>query len=140
MLFRPFRCVTTVAEAPPDCFEDTDESLTEPSPAATRDGPRGAFRLPTRRDVAPTPVEAVADADVGASDELDPVDPADPVVSANATGIATIAAVAEPTPNATARAPTRPTNLALPDLVDCIAAIAGLVCSIKRTRPFDKRL
>jgi hypothetical protein len=37
---------------------------------------------------------------------LAPVEPADPVVSANATGTATIA---DPTPNATAKAPTRPT-------------------------------
>jgi hypothetical protein len=36
----------------------------------------------------------------------DPVEPPDPVVSANATGTAT---TAEPTPNATANAPTRPT-------------------------------
>jgi hypothetical protein len=35
-----------------------------------------------------------------------PVDPAEPVVSAYDMGIA---AIAEPTPNATARAPTRPT-------------------------------
>ena len=38
-----------------------------------------------------------------------PVDPAEPVVSANASGIA---AKPEPTPNATASAPTRPTYLA----------------------------
>jgi hypothetical protein len=37
---------------------------------------------------------------------LDPVEPADPVVSANATGTD---ATADPTPNATANAPTRPT-------------------------------
>jgi len=41
-----------------------------------------------------------------ASDELDPVDPGDPLGSANAIGIAT---TAEPTPRATASAPTRPT-------------------------------
>ena len=41
-----------------------------------------------------------------ASDELDPVDPGEPLGSANAIGIAT---TAEPTPNATASAPTRPT-------------------------------
>jgi hypothetical protein len=40
------------------------------------------------------------------SEAFDPVDPAEPVVSANATGIDPIA---EPTPNATANAPTRPT-------------------------------
>ena len=37
---------------------------------------------------------------------LAPVEPAEPVVSANATGTD---AIAEPTPNATANAPTRPT-------------------------------
>jgi hypothetical protein len=36
----------------------------------------------------------------------DPVEPPDPVVSANATGTAT---TADPTPSATAKAPTRPT-------------------------------
>jgi hypothetical protein len=40
------------------------------------------------------------------SEALEPVDPEDPVLSANAAGIA---AIAEPTPNATASAPTRPT-------------------------------
>lgn len=44
--------------------------------------------------------------DDDASAELDPVEPADPVVSANATGTD---ATADPTPNATASAPTRPT-------------------------------
>jgi len=47
--------------------------------------------------------------DAGVTDDesadLEPADPADPVVSANATGID---AIADPTPNATARAPTRP--------------------------------
>jgi hypothetical protein len=43
--------------------------------------------------------------DVLVSEELAPDEPAEPVSSANATGIA---AIAEPTPNATASAPTRP--------------------------------
>ncbi|MGV1005194.1 MAG: hypothetical protein ACOYEV_10630 [Candidatus Nanopelagicales bacterium] len=46
-----------------------------------------------------------ADTD-GESDAAEPVDPPEPVVSANAIGTA---AIAEPTPNATANAPTRPT-------------------------------
>ena len=46
-----------------------------------------------------------ADADACASAVPDPVDPADPVVSANAIGTE---AIADPTPNATASAPTRP--------------------------------
>jgi hypothetical protein len=50
-------------------------------------------------------VEAPAARDAE-SEVSDPVDPAEPVVSANATGIDPIA---EPTPNATANAPTRPT-------------------------------
>lgn len=44
------------------------------------------------------------------ADELEPAEPAEPAVSAKATGIDAIAA---PTPNATASAPTRPTLLAL---------------------------
>jgi hypothetical protein len=50
-----------------------------------------------------------ADPDAPESAELDPDDPPDPVVSANATGTD---ATAEPTPNATANAPTRPTYAA----------------------------
>ena len=62
--------------------------------AAPRAGPRaGAVVEPESDAVAP--------------DEPDePDDPPEPVVSANAIGIA---ATAEPTPNATANAPTRPT-------------------------------
>ena len=48
-------------------------------------------------------VDAPADADEPAPE---PVEPAEPVVSATATGTE---AIAEPTPNATANAPTRPT-------------------------------
>ena len=40
------------------------------------------------------------------TDEPEPVEPAEPVVSATATGTE---AIADPTPNATANAPTRPT-------------------------------
>jgi hypothetical protein len=50
-----------------------------------------------------------ADPEPAESVELDPAEPADPVVSANATGTD---ATAEPTPNATANAPTRPTYVA----------------------------
>ena len=46
-----------------------------------------------------------------AGPEFDPDEPPAPVVSATTTGTATIA---EPMPNATASAPTRPTNLAAP--------------------------
>jgi hypothetical protein len=48
----------------------------------------------------------VAPLDGDESDDVDPVDPGEPLGSANAIGIAT---TAEPTPNATASAPTRPT-------------------------------
>lgn len=47
-----------------------------------------------------------ADDEDDAESEPEPVDPPEPVRSANAIGIAT---TAEPTPNATAKAPTRPT-------------------------------
>jgi hypothetical protein len=76
--------VTAAARATVRLFEAT----TGPRPAtvalrATRtDGRAGAFTA-----------------------ESEELDPADPVVSANATGID---AIAEPTPRATARAPTRP--------------------------------
>lgn len=52
---------------------------------------------------------ALVDADAEPEEEsapLDPVDPAEPVVSADANGTD---AIAEPTPSATAKAPTRPT-------------------------------
>lgn len=67
---------------------------------------------------------------------FDPDEPPEPVVSAKATGIA---ATAEPTPNATANAPTRPTNPpAAPD--PCSEAVtARREYSIPRTRPFDVR-
>ena len=64
--------------------------LAEPSRA--RELPRGVAVVD-----AAEPEEAPA--------ALEPVDPGDPVVSANATGIE---AITEPTPNATASAPTRP--------------------------------
>ena len=83
-----------------------DEPLPdEPLPAAAP--PDGAPR-PARagpRDGALVDSDA-ADPEPAASVELDPAEPADPVVSANATGTD---ATAEPTPNATANAPTRPT-------------------------------
>jgi len=66
-----------------DCVDATALAATAP-----RAGPR-----------ADTVVEAESDA-------LEPDEPAEPVVSASAIGIA---AVAQPTPNATANAPTRPT-------------------------------
>ena len=89
------------------------------SPRAAREGPRAD-------------VLVEADETDDASVVAEPVDPAEPVVSANAIGIA---ATAEPTPNATANAPTRPTTRAKP---------AGSVTdhrrySIARTCHFDPR-
>ena len=70
--------------------EDADNDL----PVwTTRDGPRDGIFV------------EVADID-GESDTAEPVDPAEPVVSAKAIGAA---AIAEPTPNAMANKPTRPT-------------------------------
>jgi hypothetical protein len=80
-------------------WESAAEPLREPAPSE----PSAA---PPRPDRAP---RAGADVDAPADDasEPDPLDPAEPVVSANATGTAT---TADPTPNATANAPTRPTK------------------------------
>jgi hypothetical protein len=81
-----------------------------PAPAEESTDPRDT--RPGRR-TGPLPFDAEADADDADDEpaESDPVEPAEPVVSANATGIA---AAAEPIPNATANAPTRPTNRAKP--------------------------
>jgi hypothetical protein len=65
---------------------------------------------------------------------LDPVEPEEPVVSAAATGTD---AIAEPTPRATANAPTRPTYRAYPDATDS-RAIERL-SSIGRTGPAGVR-
>jgi hypothetical protein len=80
-------------ERPPRALtadEDADEDLPL---RTTRDGPRDGV------------LGEVADTD-GESDTAEPVDPAEPDVSANANGTD---AIAEPTPSATANAPTRPT-------------------------------
>ena len=79
---RPLRALTT--------GEDADNDLPL---RTTRDGPRDGV------------LGEVADTD-GESDTAEPVDPAEPDVSANANGTD---AIAEPTPSATANAPTRPT-------------------------------
>ena len=78
--------------------------------AALRE-PRSAVRAVRAGPVAPEaleePVDRVGPVDPGAFEEsVAPDVPADPEVSANADGIA---ARKEPTPRATARAPTRPT-------------------------------
>ena len=107
--------------------EPRDPTLPEASPraAADRDPPRVALVLVSGAD---------ADGEE-ASEELAPVDPAEPVVSAKATGIA---ATADPTPNATASAPTRPTYDAVP-VADSLACTARRRYSIACTRPLDER-
>ena len=95
-------------------FDDSEDtsSAVDPTEAprvlAVPDGPAlTALEAPPRPRAAPRE-GAFVDVEVPEDESAapDPVDPAEPVVSANATGIAT---TAEPTPNATANAPTRPT-------------------------------
>lgn len=76
------------------------------SPPGPREGAALAWpgRVPRADDL--DGEEFVVDAELAADEVSDPVDPAEPVVSANAIGTD---ATAEPTPNATASAPTRPT-------------------------------
>ena len=108
----------------PDPAEDPPAESPAAEPARpARAGPRdGAFVDSDAAD--PEPAESA---------ELDPDDPAEPVVSANATGTD---ATAEPTPNATANAPTRPTNRAYPDVADSDSGFRA--DSISRI-PFDDR-
>jgi hypothetical protein len=102
-------CRTPDAAAPGT--DTPEESL---PPAVDGDPLPESVAAPPRR---PVPAASTLDARTGprtgdlvedeADDESDdPVEPPDPVVSANATGTD---AIAEPTPNATANAPTRPT-------------------------------
>lgn len=111
-----------------------------------------AGRLPVRREgpaEAPPPAEsAPADSppdrtapragravDVPEDESaLDPVEPEEPVVSAAATGTD---AIAEPTPRATANAPTRPMYRAYPDATDSLAN--ERLSSIGRTGPAGVR-
>jgi hypothetical protein len=92
--------------SPPAASAAVDEA---PRPARARDG---AFVESDAADPDAADPDAAdpdaADPEPAASAALDPDDPAEPVVSANATGDAT----ADPTPKATANAPTRPTYAA----------------------------
>jgi len=85
-------CGADLPALPDDCV--CEASVRAPARAPPRD----------RGPDAGGDVDGPAPADDDESD--DPDDPDDPVVSANATGID---ATADPTPNATASAPTRPT-------------------------------
>jgi hypothetical protein len=109
----------------------SDEPL--PADAVPDDAPRPARAGP--RDGAFVDSDA-ADPEPAESAELDPDDPPDPVVSANATGTD---ATAEPTPRATANAPTRPTNGAKLDDPTSVAITARRPYSIARTRPPETR-
>lgn len=84
-----------------------------PRTAESDDAPDGdeplALPRAERRAGALALVDEPAGADVDESEEPEPAEPAEPVVSANASGIA---ARPEPTPRATANAPTRPTYFA----------------------------
>jgi hypothetical protein len=90
-----------------ESFPDVALSDEEPPDAAPPDEAPRPARAGTR-DADFVDSEA-PDPDPAASAEVDPAEPADPVVSANATGTD---ATAEPTPKATANAPTRPTYAA----------------------------
>jgi hypothetical protein len=101
--------------AEPGCgrgpFAIRDSAVSDPpSPCepAGLPGPGPVTVEPPRDRAAPREGALVDAGDEPARESavFEPVEPAEPVVSANATGIAT---TAEPTPNATANAPTRPT-------------------------------
>jgi hypothetical protein len=92
-------------------------------------GEEALLPRPERRAGALVLVDDPVDADESAL----PVDPDEPVVSANANGIA---ARPDPTPSATASAPTRPTYLAKPGVV---TESVRRVYSMDRTEPFDER-
>ena len=110
-----------------DVLPRRDAAVASPLPAASQVAkPRATASEPPvaaaargvtaiRADVTPAAGAAVRFAwrragalvDLDDGDAVAPVAPAEPVSSANATGIA---AIAEPTPNATASTPTRPIN------------------------------
>jgi len=133
--------------AEPGCgrglFAVRDSAVSDPpSPR----GPAGLFGPdavtvePPRDRAAPREGALV---DVGAepareSTVFEPVEPAEPVVSANATGIATNA---EPTPNATANAPTRPTYRAQLEFAEPKSApgAVGRSDSMARTHALAER-
>jgi hypothetical protein len=120
------RVVATGSESCPR--EPVDEPARSADATALGAAPRSARRAGTVAlvDAAPDPGSAA----------LDPVDPAEPVVSATANGID---ATAEPTPRATARAPTRPTYRANPAGAGSEADTERKRYSIVRIRPAAAR-
>lgn len=103
-LLRPFGGVA-VADPPGVSALGEEDPLLPASGAESVSEPAADPRAPPRAaaDRDPPRVALVLDPE---SDAAEAVEPAEPVVSAKATGID---ATAEPTPRATARAPTRPT-------------------------------
>lgn len=122
------RCRVVAAGSGSCPRERVDEPARSAAESARGAAPRSARRGGTR---------ALVDADADAAPDpgsaaLEPVDPAEPVVSADANGIA---ATAEPTPRATARAPTRPTYRANPVAAGSTADTDRRRYSIDRIRP-----
>jgi hypothetical protein len=122
------RC-RVVASGSGSCPRDP---VDEPARSAAESA-RGAAPRSARRDGTRALVDAPPDPDSAA---LDPVDPAEPVVSAAANGIA---ATADPTPRATARAPTRPTYRAKPAAAGSEPCTERKRYSIDRIRPAARR-
>ena len=114
-----WRLGVTAAGVPPR----TEESEAEASEAEASEDADAPFPRPDRRAEVLAFVEDPAAAEADESGEPEPLDPAEPEVSASANGIAE---KPDPTPRATASAPTRPTYLAWPDF-----AAAGT----RRSRP-----
>jgi hypothetical protein len=124
------RC-RVVASGSESCPRDpVDEPVRSAAESARGAAPRSTRRDGTRALV---DVDAAPDPDSAA---LDPVDPAEPVVSAAANGIA---ATAEPTPRATASAPTRPTYRAKPAAAGSEPCTERKRYSIVRIRPAAAR-
>lgn len=100
--------VTSLGEEPSSRpKEESFECTSEPRTLALPEGPDDSARLPCRDPLRVTLVfGAGLEVDDDESEAPEPEEPAEPVVSAKATGAA---ATAEPTPRATASAPTRPT-------------------------------
>ena len=122
-LGRGWRTVAPAATSPGLVADEPSEGASLPDPAGTPTDPRlpetadeppeeePPEESPTDEPPRPAPAprdgtDALVDAEDESEGADDPVDPDDPVVSANATGTT---ATTEPTPNATASAPTRPT-------------------------------
>jgi len=106
-------------------------------PALVPEGPSLVAEAPRRRGPSARDDGRDVDAEPEESElEESELEPPEPVVSANATGTAD---TADPTPNTTANAPTRPTYRAYVDVPGSVAVTARRPYSMPRTRPFDER-